>query len=410
MDKVAIKLENAKAAIDENRAQLLEIKDKLVQVMGQAGQVYWDKLRAFLTGKLNMQEFERFFTDGSIGENAKLHNYLILSILKNATSKVRPESGVSYPGFTLSKKRSRERYKTDYEVYQINGLNSASQDTLDSADFSLVKINRPVKDSRETESWNTLKKIVKSMSVHDRKALKYLLKNKKPSPAPIQDAIKFFERITLPYPPSKLPQNCTLDLAKGVLAPLCYETKSVPEKKELHARMVGIALENGLDGGVSENAVDLLTSGLIFHLRNIITNMINKVRRDTGYSDIFDQPNKLSINDSFHNSIVVPDALYQDNEAPSSKRLKIASKGDEILGSNRTLYLKDLLFSLKLSPHVAVENPLSVEQGILTVSRKEKYSTAVEADKILASSSVYTNPKYNSFFVGSAADLDKVQK
>lgn len=48
------------------------------------------------------------------------------------------------------------------------------------------------------------------------------------------------------------------EYSKSLVAPLCIDMKELPTPEVLHTRMTGIALENGLLGGIGEDVVNIM--------------------------------------------------------------------------------------------------------------------------------------------------------
>ncbi|PVU97042.1 hypothetical protein BB561_000800 [Smittium simulii] len=376
------------------RVELLDVKEQLVEAMGDSGKQYWLKLKAFIVGKLSMQEFESFFRDALVGENARIHNTLILNILKNANSKERPPNDVINSGFDHSKKRktldsSEKLYRTEYQLLKVDrDLAIANQNnSFKKQKVMLVKTERLLLDKIENPTWSNLKDIIKNMNKHDKKALKYLLSKKRIVESPIDQAIKMFERIVIPVPSNRLPPTYALDIAKGVVCSLCYDTKSTPDMKTLQARMVSIALQRGLVAGVTKDSVELLLYGLDCHLKNIASNMISKVRsnRSIGIpvkNPFFETENK--------------DVIVDSKDFGFDKKTKFARLSERICQSKNTLHLSDLLFSLDISPFIAVENPACLERGFSMLSNQEIADQTVDAGKKVTDLSNTTNTPTSS--------------
>ncbi|OMJ07606.1 Transcriptional coactivator hfi1 [Smittium culicis] len=227
--------------------------------------------------------------------------------------------------------------------------------------------------------------------------------------SPIDQAIRIFERVILPTPANKLPPAYALDLARGITSPLCYDTKSTPDKKSLHARMISSALQNGLVGGVTDESVELLLYGLDCHLKNIASNMIYKIRSNRALgipvkratfqkSDLtfknekefeLHQSNKgfnfspagKNSQGSWDGVFKKPKLIGRSYGIESIPRHSTTRLCDRIYNSKQTLQVGDLLFSLNLSPFVTVENPNCLEKGIVLASMQQVANSFMECNQ-----------------------------
>ncbi|OLY82496.1 Transcriptional coactivator hfi1 [Smittium mucronatum] len=386
-----------------SRVDLLSLKEQLAEALGDSGPKYWELMSNFLIGKISMCEFENLIRNTFPKKEALIHNQLILGILKNAKMNDRPPPDQSNLGFGtnsgLYKKTKIENY--GYELLQIN----------EKGQKILAKIREESSDGKESESWKEFKQLVKSLSKADKRAIKSLAK-KKFEDNSIDQAIKIFERIVLPIPSNKLPPTYALDLARGITSPLCYDTKSTPDKKSLQSRMVASALQHGLIGGVTDESVELLLYGLdVFslillykqkcHLKNIASNMIYKIRsnralgipvKNAYYNNTNayqTQPssikNNIGVSPAPRNGSLVngttpiyakspflPSSFSTTPNPSNSTNIQRASTRicDLIYNSKQSLGLGDMLFSLNLNPFVTVENPYCLERGIVLASNQ----------------------------------------
>ena len=61
-------------------------------------------------------------------------------------------------------------------------------------------------------------------------------------------------------------------------APLCVESKHLPDLDGIRDRMTLLAVENGMPGGVQPQAAAMVLSALQSHLQNVATSIITKIR------------------------------------------------------------------------------------------------------------------------------------
>lgn len=170
--------------------------------------------------------------------------------------------------------------------------------------------------------------------------------------------------------------------------------------KALQARMVSSAIQNGLVGGVSDESVELLLYGLDCHLKNIISNMINKVRSNRGIG--------IPVQSIFPDNII----KYRKDSIDgldSHKLTKYTRLCERIFQSKNTLKPSDLTFSLNLSPFVTVETPSCLEQTVMTMSRQEIADSTINRDnKAIALSKSRLDKSRSHFQDGELINLDRL--
>lgn len=67
-------------------------------------------------------------------------------------------------------------------------------------------------------------------------------------------------------------------VARALQAPLCVESKHLPDLDGIKDRMTLLAVENGMPGGVQPQAAAMVLSALQSHLQNVATSIITKIR------------------------------------------------------------------------------------------------------------------------------------
>ncbi|PVU98582.1 hypothetical protein BB559_001445 [Furculomyces boomerangus] len=349
-----------------SRIDLLDIKLKLSEALGENGKDYWNTFCLFILGKISVAEFEKFAKSKLAGTNATIHNNLVLGILKNARAKELPPSGVNSGGFEFGNKFNSDGIANEFVVqYEAVQLDDGSQ--------KIVGVKRPNTTKIESEQWKNLKQMIKSMTKNEKKAIKYLLvKQNESCESFIDQAIKIFERVSIPVPQAKLPSTYMLDVARGVTAPLCFDTKSTPDMKSLQSRMICSAFQHGLVGGVTDESVELLLYGLDCHLKNIVSNMIYKNRSNRALG-IPVKTTKIQTSGKTINNF--PQSAQQQHFLRASER---------IYQSKNTLHLSDILFSLEVSPFVSIETPACLERGYTMLGLQETNERYMEHEKDLA--------------------------
>ncbi|KAJ2706804.1 hypothetical protein FB645_001252 [Coemansia sp. IMI 203386] len=325
----------------DERYQLTQLKEQLAEALGDDGPLYWSALRDFVQGRLNRQEFDFYAYLYLSGDKASLHNQFILATIHNAQSGLAPPEGERNEGFESSKKR-----KADEDGDTQGGEKSASK--------------RSIKALLEDPKWRYVKELVKSLNKSERRAIKTLLKRPDITPEEAHSAIRSMKPVVLPLPAAQLPQSYAMDIAKGITAPLVYDTKSTPDIESLSYRMVAIALEQGLSGGVTREAGELLLYALDCHLKNIVSNMIYKSRSNRALGIPVCHARAPSSSSSNNNN--VDSATHQSSGAVSRPTTGGLRLRERLYHSKSTLHLADLVFSLELSPSTTVEPPLCLER------------------------------------------------
>ncbi|KAJ1664991.1 hypothetical protein IW140_003604 [Coemansia sp. RSA 1813] len=328
----------AQIAKTDERLQLIQLKEQLAEALGDDGPSYWTALRDFVQGKLNRQEFDFYAYMYLSGEKASLHNQFILATIHNAQSGQAPPDGEQNKGFEGGKKRKHDE----------NQGPSGSED--------MQKSKRSIKALLEDPRWRYVKELVKSLNKNERRAIKTLLKKPDITPEAAQEAIRMMKPVVLPMPASQLPQTYAMDIAKGITAPLVFDTKATPDIESLGYRMVAIALEQGLSGGITRDAGELLLYALDCHLKNVVSNMIYKARSNRALGIPVSNIHAPAADED---TVVsgIPTAGLPRRPTTGGLRLR-----DRLYYSKSTLHLSDLVFSLEISPNTTVEMPLCLER------------------------------------------------
>ncbi|KAJ2845485.1 hypothetical protein IWW36_004763 [Coemansia brasiliensis] len=337
-------LVHTNAKTDE-RYQLTQLKEQLAEALGDDGPAYWAALRDFVHGKLNRQEFDFYAYLYLTGEKAALHNQFIIATIHNAQSGQDPPEGERSRGFEGRKKRKREEENDDSQQNR-----------------------RSIKALLEDPKWRYVKELVKSLNKSERRAIKTLLKRPNITPEEAQRAIRSLKPVVLPMPAAQLPQSYAMDIAKGITAPLVYDTKSTPDIESLSYRMVAIALERGLPGGVTREGGELLLYALDCHLKNIVSNMLYKTRSNRTLG--------IPVQTALAEPAVEPVTLSAHSKHPATGGLRLR---DRLYSSKTTLHLADLAFSLEISPSTTVEPPRCMERwGCLLANQVLAEGSAVD--------------------------------
>ncbi|KAJ2327525.1 hypothetical protein GGI00_004441 [Coemansia sp. RSA 2681] len=334
----------AAAAKSDERYQLTQLKEQLAEALGDDGPSYWSALRDFVQGKLNRQEFDFYAYLYLSGDRAGLHNQFIMATIHNAQSGQAPPEGERSQGF-------EGRMKRKHDDNETGGGEDEAGDSRSN--------RRSVRALLEDPKWRYVKELVKSLNKSERRAIKTLFKQPNLTPEEAHAAIRAMKPVVLPMSASQLPQSYAMDMAKGITAPLVFDTKSTPDIESLSYRMVSLALEQGLTGGVTREAGELLLYALDCHLKNILSNMIYKTRSNRALG----LPVSCSRADGSWsgnaNGVCEAGAAAALATRPTTGGLRLR---DRLYQSKTTLHLSDLVFSLTISPSTTVEPPLCIER------------------------------------------------
>jgi len=69
-------------------------------------------------------------------------------------------------------------------------------------------------------------------------------------------------RVSKPLAPPIAQQNLQVEYNRGANAPLCFDSKELPDFESMRDRMTAVAMENGLVAGVQDDAVELMLHAL----------------------------------------------------------------------------------------------------------------------------------------------------
>lgn len=69
-------------------------------------------------------------------------------------------------------------------------------------------------------------------------------------------------RVSKPLAPPIAQQPLQAEYNRGAHAPLCFDSKELPDFESMRDRMTAVAMENGLMGGVQDTAVELMLHAL----------------------------------------------------------------------------------------------------------------------------------------------------
>ncbi|KAG1439475.1 hypothetical protein G6F56_012284 [Rhizopus delemar] len=188
-----------------------------------------------------------------------------------------------------------------------------------------------------------LKMDVMALSKSERERLKSLVKaGDRSKLKPFVDRLlgpRVSKPTTLPISLNQLPLNYSQEYSKALVTPLCIDMKELPTPQILHTRMTGIAIENGLLGGVGEDVVNIMLFAAESYIKSSITSAITKRRTNR--------------------CIGIQKTTRQDDDTM------------QIEDDSTSINLHDLAFSFNITPYVLVEKPLFSEKLTALLSDSE---------------------------------------
>ncbi|KAF9183145.1 hypothetical protein BGZ51_004211 [Haplosporangium sp. Z 767] len=353
----------------DGRQDVLLLKQQLAEALGENGPSYWQALTDFVSGKLNRQEFDFYANLYLSRKNAPLHNQFILATIHNAQKEAAPPSTRS--------------------VGWAKGKRGKDGKLLKEKDPKRRKIKNQIMSLGKTE-----RERIKGLRAHHLNS------------GVVKQKVKEHRQLKPMAPPITQP-TVLAEYNRGAHAPLCFDSKELPDFEAMRDRMTTIAMENGLMDGVQEGAVELMLHALESHIKNIISNCIIKLRtnralgisvpkRDTTQSTGQQHNSSLSSTTasaaepsspfqkgygSHHN--IAANATSSTADLSSSPSYQPTYTNNHNAKRTTTITAKDLAFAIDISPSMLVENPLNVEKlmSILTEEEIDEEDDDIEMDE-----------------------------
>ncbi|KAH9813885.1 transcriptional regulator of RNA polII, SAGA, subunit-domain-containing protein [Melampsora americana] len=365
---------------NNSRSDTLAIKQKLIELIKpEDGIQYWSSFKNFIKAKIDRREFEEdvsriLNSDQLVG----LHNSLVLSILYNTT---RPESPpINPPGRPNLYTTGQGWYKRKRVQTPINQTNKSSKSKLEELDSKKRKLKESVLSLGQRER-NRIKQIPKEKEkekeYHQKHSNLYHSKN-----LPIDYLVREkVDNVTNTLLASKMKiSSSTLyqDYMRCQQAPLCSESKQLPDSDTLKDRMSLIAYDSGLVNGVDNSAASLALIALEVHLKTILGDLLSLIRSDRSVvnSSLINpstskvpnstSPNGVHVEKNDQTSVMVdsPQASTPSHPFPSHSNAEAESSSNQNLQSNlpkaayqssSSLRLRDLK-TQGLAPHLTAKD------------------------------------------------------
>ncbi|KAN0061203.1 hypothetical protein ACQY0O_006938 [Thecaphora frezii] len=277
------------------RADTLDLKQKLAVALGDNGTRYWQTFVQFCKGAISRSEFEELAQKCLKSEHVHLHNALILGILYNASADVPGPSSSRRGGRNRVRRRlpdgtlvsddesdddqpSKKRLRTlvaglsKKDRMRLKNLENAGKLGANAAGGALglgwagAAADMLEKKRKEEE---------KRKVVEDRRKVREIKSaiGAKDWKGQALQAANHVEAVR-----GRLSASAQQAVARAMLAPLCVESKQLPDLDGIRDRMTLLAVEAGIPGGVHPQAAAVVLSALQDHLQNVASSIITKVR------------------------------------------------------------------------------------------------------------------------------------
>lgn len=256
------------AGSSSSSSSRLQVDDMMTSFQKQLGpnwDRYRDVLTHFLVGRLSRHELQEALDTILDRSMVKQHNQFLLANLCNSLRAAPADGGTGGRMSSWSRKRGR------------GGAGGGAQ---------------KVKGDTQMAQ---LKKEVLSLPPRERKRIKAITREagKKGyiSSTIINTRQAMLPRIPFVHDKDAQPQSqgvvggkqgntvtWTQDIIHAYQTQLATESRELPDADHLRSRMVGIALEHGVLGGLGQNVVELIQVGLEYYLKGIIQETVEMVK------------------------------------------------------------------------------------------------------------------------------------
>ncbi|UZJ54269.1 hypothetical protein CBS101457_003589 [Exobasidium rhododendri] len=292
------------------RVDTNDLKSKLATALGNNGKRYWSALLAFMNAKIDRYEFEEETAYCLSSQHVHLHNQLVLGLLYNASA------GIPGPS-SLRNGSGHHKRDANGDLVGSDGELIGSQEEEEDEDESLNRVLAP--------PGKRLRMLTAGLSRKDRARIKNIPKNmthskglgsgassslgwagagadmleKKRKEEEKRRSIEEKKRVKevqtqigakdwkdqillgseqVASVHGKLSLTTQQEIARALAAPLCVESKELPDLESMRDKMTMQAVEAGLPRGAQSQAAALLLAALQNHLQNVTSSIITKVR------------------------------------------------------------------------------------------------------------------------------------
>ncbi|AOW02851.1 transcriptional regulator of RNA polII, SAGA, subunit-domain-containing protein [Yarrowia lipolytica] len=244
-------------AAGSSSASRLQVDDMMTAFQKQLGpnwERYRDVLTHFLVGRLSRHELQEAL-DGILDRSmVKMHNQFLLANLCNSL-RAAPADGATGRMTSWSRKRGRggagaQKVKGDTQMAQLK------KEVLSLPPRERKRIKAITREAGK-------KGYISSTIINTRQAML-------PRIPFVQDKDQVGKQGNT--------VTWTQDIIHAYQTQLATESRELPDADHLRSRMIGIALEHGVLGGLGQNVVELIQVGLEYYLKGIIQETIEMVK------------------------------------------------------------------------------------------------------------------------------------
>ncbi|KAG5370297.1 Transcriptional coactivator HFI1/ADA1 [Yarrowia sp. C11] len=244
-------------AAGSSSASRLQVDDMMTAFQKQLGpnwDRYRDVLTHFLVGRLSRHELQEAL-DGILDRSmVKMHNQFLLANLCNSL-RAAPTDGGTGRMTSWSRKRGRggagaQKVKGDTQMAQLK------KEVLSLPPRERKRIKAITREAGK-------KGYISSTIINTRQAML-------PRIPFVQDKDQVGKQGNT--------VTWTQDIIHAYQTQLATESRELPDADHLRSRMIGIALEHGVLGGLGQNVVELIQVGLEYYLKGIIQETIEMVK------------------------------------------------------------------------------------------------------------------------------------
>ncbi|GAA5912735.1 Hfi1p [Sporobolomyces salmoneus] len=317
------------------RADLISIKQRLAQLLAprpDLGELYWSGLTEFILGKITRAELgevlERCFIKSTDRIQAiNLHNALLLSILYNTTRPTLPSSSIRHTGFNPrgTKKRNlltllgQGGYEGDEETEQQEQRRKKIKKVV-------LRVGKRERAEIKANANNIVKKEDGIGGEGNQETVGNALKASRGGQETLANGFlpKAYKEDS--EQGNTASSNFTQDYNRLIQAPLCCESRSLPDADTLRDRMLLIAYEEGMVDGIDGPGVaNLLSNAVDYYVKQVITSAVSLVRGPSHQSN----PLPFSSSSSEPKSTFAPasGSFPADSSRPLSPLPEVSSPG-----------------------------------------------------------------------------------
>ncbi|PLW10471.1 hypothetical protein PCANC_07109 [Puccinia coronata f. sp. avenae] len=303
------------------RVDTLAIKQSIADELSEDdGLAYWSALVTFLKGQLDRTEFEAQTAQLLKSEKlVSLHNALILSILYNATRTDLPTANLSQEhnpttGEGWYKRKRAPQPPTPVKIKSKNEERDPKKRRLKEAVMALGQRER-----------NRLKQMASLKEKELEQQLKLNSQSSATRHISSSHHYVFPERaenvMNTPLASKMKISSSTLyqDYMRCQQAPICSESKQLPDFDTLKDRMSLIAYDSGLSNGVDSTASSLALIALEVHLKTLLGDLLSLIRADRSVANTVEADEVASTAPGWPNgSVQHEDSLAQPPVASTS--------------------------------------------------------------------------------------------